>query len=264
VIDRKFSFAWANEVGDTEVLANLIKELIDYRLATYKVRRSHQPVATHHEFIPISKQRNRLPYFPNLTLAYDHFKTGRLDGLVYHSLPSAYGDLNPDLHFISRASDNSMKGDGNVINEGDFLLLERFTSNDLGTALDSVVAVEYGGIKTSELRINLRVINRNSSGETLLHALNLNYPDLPVTGNVCAFGKLITVIDRLDLAVGESFIREEIPALFSEKFSPGNWNSGHILFNDKKTHVLLVTLNKQGRSDEHRYHDYWIDKNTFH
>jgi len=59
-------------------------------------------------------------------------------------------------------------------------------------------------------------------------------------------------------------MREEIPALFDEEFNPGNWNSGHVVFNDKKAHILLVTLNKQGKSDEHRYHDYWMDKHTFH
>jgi hypothetical protein len=29
-------------------------------------------------------------------------------------------------------------------------------------------------------------------------------------------------------------------------------------------HVLLVTLNKQGKAQEHRYHDHWIDEHTFH
>jgi predicted transposase YbfD/YdcC len=32
----------------------------------------------------------------------------------------------------------------------------------------------------------------------------------------------------------------------------------------QNAHVLLVTLNKQGKADEHRYADYWIDESTFH
>lgn len=29
-------------------------------------------------------------------------------------------------------------------------------------------------------------------------------------------------------------------------------------------HVLLVTINKQGKADDHRYVDHWIDERTFH
>ena len=32
----------------------------------------------------------------------------------------------------------------------------------------------------------------------------------------------------------------------------------------KKAHVLLVTLNKQGSADEHKYLDHWIDDHHFH
>ena len=32
----------------------------------------------------------------------------------------------------------------------------------------------------------------------------------------------------------------------------------------KKAHILLVTLNKQGRADEHKYMDHWIDDTHFH
>jgi hypothetical protein len=69
----------------------------------------------------------------------------------------------------------------------------------------------------------------------------------------------------LELAVGESFQREHIPALFDEVFNPGNWHAGHMTLNKKKgAHVLLVTLNKQGKADEHKYVDHWIDNDHFH
>jgi hypothetical protein len=76
--------------------------------------------------------------------------------------------------------------------------------------------------------------------------------------------RLREVINPLDLAVGQAFQREEIPALFGEDFNPGSWNVGHVTLNDKKAHVLLVTLNKQGKAEEHRYLDHWIDKHHFH
>jgi hypothetical protein len=39
---------------------------------------------------------------------------------------------------------------------------------------------------------------------------------------------------------------------------------GHITLNDKKVHVLLVTLNKQGKAEEHKYLDHWIDEHHLH
>lgn len=76
--------------------------------------------------------------------------------------------------------------------------------------------------------------------------------------------RLRTIIDPLDLALGESFMREDIPALFGEAYNPGNWNVGHVVLAQKKAHILLVTLNKQGRADEHKYMDHWIDDTHFH
>ena len=76
--------------------------------------------------------------------------------------------------------------------------------------------------------------------------------------------RLKRVIDPLDLAIGDGFMREEIPALFGEEFNPGSWNSGHVVLKRQNAHVLLVTLNKQGKAADHRYVDHWIDENTFH
>lgn len=38
----------------------------------------------------------------------------------------------------------------------------------------------------------------------------------------------------------------------------------HVVLTQKKAHILLVTLNKQGRADEHKYMDHWIDDTHFH
>jgi hypothetical protein len=62
----------------------------------------------------------------------------------------------------------------------------------------------------------------------------------------------------------QSFAREDIPALFGEAFNPGSWNVGHVVLNQQKAHILLVTLNKQGKAEAHRYLDHWIDAHTFH
>jgi hypothetical protein len=64
--------------------------------------------------------------------------------------------------------------------------------------------------------------------------------------------------------VGQSFMREDIPPLFEEVFNPGNWNSGHVVLAERNAHILLVTLNKQGKAEDHRYVDHWVDATTFH
>jgi hypothetical protein len=40
--------------------------------------------------------------------------------------------------------------------------------------------------------------------------------------------------------------------------------ASHVVPSQKKAHILLVTLNKQGRADEHKYMDHWIDDTHFH
>jgi len=87
---------------------------------------------------------------------------------------------------------------------------------------------------------------------------------MPATDEMRTLARFKAVLDPLDIAIGQSFMREDIPALFGESFNPGNWNVGHVNLSDKKAHVLLVTLNKQGKSEGHRYLDHWIDATHFH
>ena len=110
----------------------------------------------------------------------------------------------------------------------------------------------------------LRVVTKNKDGSYILKANNLAYEDLQATDEMRTLARFKTVVHPLDMFVGQPFAREDIPPLFGETFNPGSWNVGHVVLNDKKVHVLLVTLNKQGKAQEHRYHDHWIDEHTFH
>jgi hypothetical protein len=42
------------------------------------------------------------------------------------------------------------------------------------------------------------------------------------------------------------------------------WNVGHVVLAPKKTHILLVTINKQSKADENKYIDHWIDDSHSH
>jgi len=78
--------------------------------------------------------------------------------------------------------------------------------------------------------------------------------------------RLVRVVDPLEFRVGETFTREEIPPLFGQEFNVGNWNTGHVTLDQGMTHILLVTLDKRGKEQNHRYVDHWINdaKTKFH
>ena len=108
------------------------------------------------------------------------------------------------------------------------------------------------------------MVHKQGPGRYLLKANNPDYEDLPADNSMRTLARFKQIIDPLDLAMGQSFMREEIPGLFGETFNAGSWHSGHVVLNAQNAHILLVTLNKQGKADDHRYTDYWIDENTFH
>jgi len=245
-------------------LAAMLQELVDYRLAAYEVRLEPETAASN--VVPFPARRRdavELPYFPNLKIACGHFKTGRADSEEHRALPPSYGTLDPSRHFIARASGNSMDGGKNPVRDGDYLLLEHMSPTRAGSITGNVVAIERQD-ESGDNQYLLRVVTKTRDGQYVLKANNPAYEDMPATDEMRTLARLRGVIDPLDLAVGQSFQRAEIPALFGEEFNPGSWNVGHVALNDKKAHVLLVTLNKQGKAEEHKYLDHWIDEHHFH
>ena len=108
------------------------------------------------------------------------------------------------------------------------------------------------------------VVTKPSPGHYILRATNPDYEDLEADESMRTFARLKEILNPFELAIGQELMREDIPTLFGKEFNPGNWHSGHIVLKDQRAHVLLVTLNKQGKGKEHRYHDYWVDESTFH
>jgi hypothetical protein len=106
--------------------------------------------------------------------------------------------------------------------------------------------------------------NTAPDGTYVLKANNPAYEDLLASEEMRTRARLMAVLDPLELVIGNSFKREEIPPLFGEQFNAAVWQTGHVIIKSANTHVLLVTLNKQGSAAEHRYMDHWIDGETFH
>lgn len=250
-----------------ETLTEMVQELIDYRLATYEARRA--TTTSTDNVIPFRRERPdgiELPYFPNLRIACGHFRTAHADVEEHRRVGTGYGHLDPARHFIARASGNSMNGGKNPIRDGDYLLLELVSPTNAGSITGTIMAIERQD-RTGEDQYLLRGVTKQRDGSYVLVANNPDYEDLHVTPEMAdelrTLARLKAVIDPLEFAVGESFMREEIPPLFGAEFNPGNWNSGHVVLPERNAHVLLVTLNKQGKSADHRYLDCWLDDHTF-
>lgn len=262
VVEGRLRLAVPLRDADTPPAAELIQELVDYRLAAYEARQTADALPSN--VIPFAKrERIELPFFPNLKIACGHFKTGRTNAEEHLTLPSTYAQLDPQRHFIARASGNSMNGGKNPIHDGDYLLLELISPTKAGSITGSVMAIERQD-ETGDDQYLLRVVAKDGSGRYVLKANNTDYEDLAATDDMRTLARLKRVVDPLDVQVGKTFQREAIPPLFGEEFNPGNWHAGHVVLAEKHAHVLLVTLNKQGKAEEHRYHDHWIDDRTFH
>jgi superfamily II DNA or RNA helicase/HKD family nuclease/SOS-response transcriptional repressor LexA len=250
-----------------EKFSSLVQELIDYRLAAYELRQAS--TATADNVVPFRRSasadnRTELPYFPNLRIACGHFKTGTADAEEYRALGHRHGHLDPERHFIARASGNSMNGGKHPINDGDYLLLEHITPSRAGSITGSVIAIERQDETGEGSQYLLRTVLKEPGGGYVLRASNPDYTDMEATDDMRTLARLKAVLDPLEMAIGQSFRREDIPGLFGETYNVGNWNVGHVALPDKNTHVLLVTINKQGKAKDHRYLDHWIDERTFH
>jgi superfamily II DNA or RNA helicase/HKD family nuclease len=249
-----------------EPFTALVQELVDYRLAAYEVRSTHSVVST--PVVPVvSRQGIELPFFPDLKIACGHFRTSSAESEEYRFVGNGYGQLDASRHFIARASGNSMNGGKQPICDGDYLLLEQINPNSAGSLTGAIMAIERQD-EAGDNQYLLRVILKSVDGNYVLRANNADYADVPVTEELReqlrTFARLKAVLNPLELALGQRVLREDIPLLFGAEFNPGSWNVGHVVLPERNAHVLLVTLNKQGKAVEHRYLDHWIDEQTFH
>lgn len=268
IVEGHFTAAIALASDQIDTFTALVQELVDYRLASYEARSNIEPVDQNVFAFPGSGAAGtELPFFPTLKIACGHFRSSSAEAEEYRHLGEGYGSLNPSRHFIAQASGDSMNGGKNPIHSGDYLLLEQINLDQAGSITGKTLAIERMD-ETGDTQYLLRVIEKTSQGQYVLKAKNPSYDDILVTPELSeqfrTFARLEAVIDPRELAVGQSFMREDIPGLFGAEFNPGNWQSGHVFLADANAHVLLVTLNKQGKAENHRYVDHWVDEKLFH
>ena len=262
-VDDEFSFIHTVAPEQVIPLTSLTQELINFRLLQYEARSDTSSNLTVLPSREVEKQQ--LPFFSDLKIACGYFRTSEheSENIDYIGLPISYGNLDPAKHFIARASGNSMEGGKNPIKDGDYLLLEMVSSNSAGSISNQTVAIERQDIAGDDQYL-LRDIRKRSDGGYDLIARNSDYPVFQANDEMKTFARLKSLVDPLTLALHESFMRENIPPLFGFEFNVGAWQSGHVKTKESKDQFLFVTLNKQGKQQQHQYHDYFIDKNQFH
>lgn len=267
--DGAFTLSQPVPAEHRAALAAMVQEIVDYRLAQYEARQAHvftQPqaaAASHGQVSTLPSAPVQLPFFPSLKIACGHFRQAHSHPHELRPLPARFGALDASRHFIALADGHSMEGGDAPIHHGDHLLFEVCGSDHIKPEDEPIVALERSSAPGQHEYL-LRVLKPGPDGQPVLHALNPAYPDMPLRNDTKPVAVLQAQLDPWDMRVGQAFMREDIPPLFGTTFNPGSWNVGHVTLPQQNAHVLLVTLNKQGKAQAHRYHDHWIDAHTFH
>ncbi|KAA1189113.1 DUF3427 domain-containing protein [Pseudohalioglobus sediminis] len=277
--DGAFRFRQPISPSLLATFADMVQEIVDFRFRQYESRIEQQtPVAP---VLDLDQASVEIPFFTDLKVACGYFRESPHDNtsIDYRPLPSVYGALDPAKHFVAQASGNSMDGGDHPIRDGDYLLFEllppgrgssQIASNEIRepsvkeseiAELGTVIAEnrkEYGN------EFLVRNVETAVSGDIVLAAQNPSYPAMPLTADIALLARLKSVIDELELQVHQSFMRADIPPLFGLEFSKAIWETGHVCPKNSNYQILLVTLNKQGKNKSEQYHDYFLDKKTFH
>lgn len=262
--ESQFGF---ESIIDKSLLNNfclMVEEILHYRYAAYECRMTTTNQSGSSKPPIVNPSGEEIPFFSDLKIACGHFSSSEhsLENLDFITIPPEYGKLDSSKHFVAVARGNSMNGGKHPIHSGDYLLLERITSNNAGSNNGKIVAIERQD-QSGDDQYLLRRVHKNKQGQYELVAQNPDYSNIIATDDMRTLARLKATIKPIELALHRSFYRESIPELFGLEFNTGLWQSGHVCPKERDDQVLLVTLNKSGKQAEHRYHDYFIDEAHF-
>ncbi|GAL06096.1 ATP-dependent RNA helicase YejH [Photobacterium aphoticum] len=191
--------------SEAAILHDLVKELVDYLLARYTDRDSTPAMVSNQVTEQISnvtaleplktaapeKAQVSLPYYPDLKIACGHFKTGHHDECELMAVDLM--NVDPERHFLARASGNSMNGGKSPIYDGDLLLLELVTPTSAGSITGTTMAIEIQD-ESGDNQYLLRVVKKDKQGQYWLKANNPDYADMPANETMKTFARLKLVV----------------------------------------------------------------------
>jgi len=194
-----------------ELLNSAVLELVEYTLAKYNQRLKVKTPTTKQnteqkadnvtqlafkDLADTANEQNsalKLPYFPNIKIACGHFKTGDESDMELMDAPFGAGKLDPNVHFLARASGNSMNGGKHPILDGDLLLLELITSDRAGSLRDQIVVIERDEIG-GDGQYLLRKVNKLPNGQYELIAQNPDYEVMIADESMRTFARFKQVV----------------------------------------------------------------------
>jgi len=200
--DKKTNISWfTNDNGlfkanfsidnkHVEALGDLVKELIDYKLARHV---DNKKPKTNPALEVVPDNLVALPYYPDLKIACGHFKTGNTDDCEKMQVDEY--NVDPTKHFLARASGNSMNGGKNPIMDGDLLLLEFVSSNSAGSITGNTMAIEIQD-ESGDSQYLLRVIEKRGDGDYWLRANNADYETIPANSSMKTLARLKKIIQQ--------------------------------------------------------------------
>lgn len=141
--------------------------------------------------------KTAIQFFPDLKIACGTFKSdfSRTDyDRKTIEIENIHGNLDPERHFLVKASGNSMDSGNAPIKDGDMLLLEL---NKGGTISNQIFAVEYLD-ELGETSYVLKRIEKDAPGRYRLVSTNKDYPDIQVnTENMFPIARLKKNLGRI-------------------------------------------------------------------
>jgi phage repressor protein C with HTH and peptisase S24 domain len=112
-----------------------------------------------------------------------------------YRVPAGHGSVDPNRHFVARATGNSMNGGKNPVRDGDYLLLELVDPSKAGSITGSVMAIERQDANGDDQYV-LRLITKQPDGRYVLKAANPDYPDFEANDEMRPLARLRDVWDR--------------------------------------------------------------------
>lgn len=190
LVDNKFQANFSVVPELMTCFKDMVKELVDLNLAKYADRALIE--ITQKTPNPTKLTTGvKLPYYPDLKIACGHFKTGNTDHQEWMDIN--LGNVDPERHFLARASGNSMNGGKNPIVDGDLLLLELVTPTSAGSITGNIMAIEIQD-ETGDNQYLLRVVQKDENGHYHLKANNPDYSIIPANDTMKTFARLKSII----------------------------------------------------------------------
>lgn len=186
------------EVPDNVAVFNaMVMELIEYRLAQYAARKKSPVKDTEKaEVIPMSR-RTSLPFFPDISIACGHFREGSGEVQTQVNVADDLLRGNRDNLFVARASGNSMNGGKEPVKDGDYLLLERMSSDSAGSISNQKLVIERLN-EAGDPEYVLRQVVKTERGY-ILKATNPDYSDMVANEGMATHARLLSILPATEV-----------------------------------------------------------------